>query len=54
MINISVVIPIYMNEQFIKELYLRLVSTLKKISDNFEIIFVDDGSPDVIIGDSYV
>lgn len=46
MIDISVVIPIYMNEQFIKELYSRLVLTLKKISDNFEIIFVDDGSPD--------
>jgi dolichol-phosphate mannosyltransferase len=43
---ISVVIPIYRNEPFIDELYTRLTANLSTITENFEIIFVNDGSPD--------
>ena len=43
---ISVVIPIYRNEPFIDELYTRLTANLSAITGDFEIIFVNDGSPD--------
>ncbi len=43
---ISMVIPIYRNEPFIDELYSRLTANLSAITGDFEIIFVDDGSPD--------
>lgn len=45
-IDISVVIPIYRNEPFINDLYSRLTANLSAITADFEIIFVDDGSPD--------
>lgn len=45
-IDISVVIPIYRNEPFIDELYSRLTANLSAVTENFEIIFVHDGSPD--------
>ncbi len=44
--SISVIIPIYRNEVFITELYKRLVVTLTSLTDEFEIIFVNDCSPD--------
>lgn len=44
--SISVVIPIYRNEVFIPELYERIVATLTPLADEFEIIFVNDSSPD--------
>ena len=44
--DISVVIPIFLNESSIEELSSRLKASLKGISSHFEIIFVDDGSPD--------
>lgn len=44
--EISVVIPIYLNEPFIQELVSRLISTLEGIATHFEIILVDDCSPD--------
>jgi len=43
---ISIVIPVYKNEPFIDELYSRLAAHLSTITGNFEIIFVNDGSPD--------
>jgi hypothetical protein len=43
---ISVVIPIYRNESFIHELYSRLSANLRAITEDFEIIFVNDGRPD--------
>ena len=43
---ISVIIPIYSCVQSLGELYTRLETTLSKISDNFEIIMVNDASPD--------
>ena len=45
-VDISVVIPVYKNESFIHELVQRLKAVLRTISDTYEIIFVNDGSPD--------
>lgn len=46
MAYISIVTPVYKTAGFIDELYLRLSETLSHISNDFEIIFVNDGSPD--------
>jgi glycosyltransferase involved in cell wall biosynthesis len=46
LIHISVVIPVYKSEKTIDELYVRLNSTLLKLTNKFELIFVDDYSPD--------
>ncbi len=43
---LSVVVPIYNEEQIIDELYRRIVETVKEITDDYEIIFVNDGSTD--------
>jgi polyisoprenyl-phosphate glycosyltransferase len=43
---ISVVSPVYKCSTCLIELYFRLVKTLETISNNFEIIFVNDSSPD--------
>ncbi len=45
-VDISVVVPVYNEEAVLFELYERLTTTLKKISDNYEIIFINDGSSD--------
>jgi len=45
-IEISVVSPTYKCSECIEELYRRLVLSLEKITDTFEILFVNDGSPD--------
>jgi glycosyltransferase involved in cell wall biosynthesis len=44
--KLSVVIPIYNEQDCMFELYNQLVLELDKISDNYEIIFVNDGSTD--------
>ncbi len=44
--EISVVVPIFNEEQIIPELYRRLQETISKISKNYELIFVNDGSKD--------
>jgi putative glycosyltransferase len=44
--KISVVSSLYNSVEFLPELYRRLCKTLEKISDDYEIIFVNDGSPD--------
>lgn len=44
--SVSVVIPVYRNEQFLEELARRLIETLEGTGRAFELIFVDDGSPD--------
>ncbi len=36
----------YNSEPFLMEFYSRIKSTVEKITDQYEIIFVDDGSPD--------
>lgn len=43
--HISVVIPLYCCESCITELYLRLTDTLTKITNNYEIIMINDSSP---------
>ena len=45
-IEISVVAPAYKCSECIEELYTRLIVSLAKITNSFEIIFVNDGSPD--------
>jgi len=44
--HISVVVPVYGCETTLVELYLRLEKTLIEINQNFEIILVNDASPD--------
>ena len=46
MIKISVVIPIFNESAIISELIIRIKNNLEKITKDFEIIFVDDGSID--------
>ena len=45
-IHLSVVTPVYGCSSSLRELYLRLVKTLEIINSNFEIILVNDRSPD--------
>ena len=45
-IDISVIIPIFNEQQIIRELYIRLQKTISQISENYELIFVNDGSKD--------
>lgn len=45
MIDISVVIPVYGCKEALNELYTRLCNTLTTITDNFEIILVNDACP---------
>lgn len=43
---ISVVVPVYLNQGSLNELSIRLTDSLESINPNFEVVFVDDGSPD--------
>jgi dolichol-phosphate mannosyltransferase len=45
-LKISVVIPVYGCKTALTELYIRLKNTLEKLADSFEIILVNDASPD--------
>lgn len=44
--SVSVVIPVYRNEASLEELVERLVRTLTEVGRQFEILLIDDGSPD--------
>lgn len=44
-ISISIVIPVYGCSECLKSLYLRLVRTLSTITEDFEIIMINDESP---------
>jgi len=44
--HISIVIPVYGCISTIRELYLQLCETLSSINSNFEILFINDASPD--------
>lgn len=44
--GLSVVIPVYRSEEILPELSRRLESVLKKIARNYELILVNDDSPD--------
>jgi glycosyltransferase involved in cell wall biosynthesis len=43
---LSVVVPCFNEEAVLRETNLRLIAVLEKVSPNFEIIYVDDGSTD--------
>jgi glycosyltransferase involved in cell wall biosynthesis len=45
-LELSVVIPLYNEEDNIEPLYLRLKEVLERLGKDYEIIFVDDGSTD--------
>jgi polyisoprenyl-phosphate glycosyltransferase len=45
-IEISVVVPVYRSEATLRQLVDCLVPVLRSISSRFEIVFVEDGSPD--------
>jgi polyisoprenyl-phosphate glycosyltransferase len=45
-IEVSVVVPVYRNEATLRELHARLTTVLKSCTSDYEIIFVDDCSPD--------
>lgn len=45
-IELSIIIPIYNEQDSIPELYKRLTETVSKITDNYEFIFINDGSKD--------
>ncbi len=44
--KISVVTTLYKSERFVIEFYERMITTLLKLTEDYEIIFVNDGSPD--------
>jgi putative glycosyltransferase len=44
--KLSAVTTLFHSDPFIKEFYQRITAEIKKITDNYEIIFVNDGSPD--------
>jgi glycosyltransferase involved in cell wall biosynthesis len=44
--NLSIVIPLYNEEQNLGKLHERLLSVISKLSISWEVIFVDDGSSD--------
>ncbi|MBP1991142.1 glycosyltransferase family 2 protein [Paenibacillus eucommiae] len=46
MLKISVVCTLYRSSIYIEEFYQRVKKTAEMITENFEVIFVNDGSPD--------
>jgi putative glycosyltransferase len=44
--KLSIVTTLYKSSDYIEEFYIRISKETKKITENYEIIFVDDGSPD--------
>ncbi len=44
--NVSIVIPVYRGEKFLAHLIDRISSVLPGIAENFEVLLVNDGSPD--------
>ena len=42
----SIVTTLYNSEPYVDEFYLRIKTAVEKITDDYEIIFVNDGSPD--------
>lgn len=45
-LSISVICPLYKSENYVVDLYFELEKTLKTITNKFEIIYVNDASPD--------
>jgi len=49
--DLSVVIPVFMGKSTLNKLYIRLNDSLNKITDNYEIILINDASPDNVWDD---
>lgn len=49
-LGLSVIIPIYNEEETIPELHRRLMGTLSTLDSSYEVIFVNDGSRDASLG----
>lgn len=45
-LKISVVVTLYYSEKYVREFYSRITKALLALTENYEIIFVNDGSPD--------
>jgi len=45
-VPISVVLPVYKSAACLEELYQRLTVVVSQLTENYELIFVEDGSPD--------
>ena len=44
--KLSVVIPVYMGEPFLEELYTRIRQSAERLTPDWELILVNDASPD--------
>jgi undecaprenyl-phosphate 4-deoxy-4-formamido-L-arabinose transferase len=44
--NVSIIVPVYLGESYIEPLVKRLATALPSFSERYEVIFVNDGSPD--------
>ena len=45
-VRISLATPFYKSARYTEELYERAIGTIRKITPDYEIIFVNDGSPE--------
>ena len=43
---LSFVIPVYNEQAYLEDLNKRILNSIKKINEKFEIIYIDDGSSD--------
>ena len=46
MTKLSIVTTLYKSQNYVEQFYLRITNEAKRITEDYEIIFVDDGSPD--------
>ncbi|MDE0185494.1 MAG: glycosyltransferase family 2 protein [Candidatus Poribacteria bacterium] len=46
-VDLSIVIPVFNEEENLHDLYSRLTDALSKLKESYEIIFIDDGSTDL-------
>ena len=44
--RLSIVTTLYHSEKYIDEFYYRITTQARNITNNYELIIVDDGSPD--------
>jgi len=49
-IDLSIVIPLYNEEESVRELYYKIQQVLEKLNSTYEICFIDDGSTDGSLG----
>lgn len=45
-IELSVIVPVFNEEAIIPELHKRIKESVSKVTDNYELIFINDGSKD--------